>query len=645
MATSSSTNEVIQDEITVNQAAEDLEATGDGRMDLKLYRYVTTGKVDQKSDFRAIITVPFCNLFSVFRQRVEVMIYQKILGFYEWLLHMYTTYCYSGFGIPSEVELLLQINGDKVSPGRNTVLHLAASVGNTHLVTQILDRFPSLVTENNCRGDSPLHVAAHGGHLSTVRCLVEKFKKLIGEKNAEGNTALHIALENHHKKVAKFLVEQDGLISHSQNNSKKIPLCMAAEAGNLDLVQVMVVMTPADRTSVWKESSGCSILRAAIVGRNNDGEEEGVPPLALAAYISNFDAVRCLLDKYSNDAYRQDTNGFFPIFIASRNGNIKIVQEFLNHCPDLKELHDKQGRNILHVAAAYGQAKLVEYILGTTKLEMLLNERDNFGNTPLHIAVQNWHPRIVKILTRDKRVHQKILNNKEMTAFDIAEKSEVHKDMLFRWKLTFMALRLANAPRSEIQRVAKESGANDYGEKTKNNPDYLLFSRENMNTLLIVSTLVAAITFAAGFTVPGGYKNSGTDEGMATLRNTALFQIFLICNTISMYSSITVAIALIWAQAGDLKMICVAVRTILPMLGLALIMMSVAFLAGVDLVANNLTCGYVVVALGAFFIVQVVVFILPLTIPLSSKNFITHFILRGNLRLLMMVTRYEVESG
>ncbi|KAM1513947.1 hypothetical protein ACFX11_025788 [Malus domestica] len=32
--------------------------------------------------------------------------------------------------------------------------------------------------------------------------------------------------------------------------------------------------------------------------------------------------------------------------------------------------------------------------------------------------------------------------------------------------------------------------------------------RNRVNTLLVVATLVATVTFAAGFTMPGGYSNS-----------------------------------------------------------------------------------------------------------------------------------------
>ena len=59
---------------------------------------------------------------------------------------------------------------------------------------------------------------------------------------------------------------------------------------------------------------------------------------------------------------------------------------------------------------------------------------------------------------------------------------------------------------------------------------------------LLVTTLIATVSFAAGITMPGGYKSDGSDEGMANLRGKSAFKIFVIANafafcfsTISMF--------------------------------------------------------------------------------------------------------------
>ncbi|KAB5513007.1 hypothetical protein DKX38_030035 [Salix brachista] len=53
---------------------------------------------------------------------------------------------------------------------------------------------------------------------------------------------------------------------------------------------------------------------------------------------------------------------------------------------------------------------------------------------------------------------------------------------------------------------------------------------------LVVAALIATVTFAAAFTLPGGYKS---DQGTAVLAKKAAFIVFVISNAISMVLSIT----------------------------------------------------------------------------------------------------------
>lgn len=90
--------------------------------------------------------------------------------------------------------------------------------------------------------------------------------------------------------------------------------------------------------------------------------------------------------------------------------------------------------------------------------------------------------------------------------------------------------------------------------------------KDNVNALLLVATLVATVTFAAGFTIPGGFSSSPPNMAMAILANELDFCYFLVCNTLAMQCSVVTIVALIWAQLGDPELIHKAFHLAMPSL-------------------------------------------------------------------------------
>ncbi|KAK3444466.1 hypothetical protein EUGRSUZ_A00187 [Eucalyptus grandis] len=289
----------------------------------------------------------------------------------------------------------------------------------------------------------------------------------------------------------------------------------------------------------------------------------------------------------------RDMNGDIPVHIASKMGHVEHIKKLRIVSLSL----NGQGQTVLHIAAKYGRVSVVRYILSDPDLKILLNAQDNDGNTALHLAAMHSQPAALIHLVQTNGIQLSVFNNKCLFAVDIARrrKAKGHK---IRHQLAYLALACSLAgkdPLGSLESFLVRAEARDEElsvvRSGKSMPSRDII-KDYINSRLVVATLVATVTFAAGFAVPGGFNSSDTaskdDRGMATMLDNRMFQAFAICNTIAMFCSVIVVVNLIWAQIVDVDVAVAAFeRTTLP-LQIALPAMSTAFLTGVTLTIGKL---------------------------------------------------------
>ncbi|KAL2328235.1 hypothetical protein Fmac_021662 [Flemingia macrophylla] len=102
-----------------------------------------------------------------------------------------------------------------------------------------------------------------------------------------------------------------------------------------------------------------------------------------------------------------------------------MVEEFLQHEWSISFPVNRKGQNILHVAAKNGRSNLVKYLLRHLKMdEFTLNQKDDNGNTPLHLASRNLFPKVLLFISEDNMVNVNLLNNNSLTVRDVILVSE-----------------------------------------------------------------------------------------------------------------------------------------------------------------------------------------------------------------------------
>lgn len=436
-----------------------------------------------------------------------------------------------------------------VTPEGNTALHIVASL---ELAKEICEREISLLTAPNARLDTPMHCAARAGDHKMVSLLIEFATKggieaatVLKATNWEQNNALHEAAKYGHALVAKeLLMQEDAGLTCMLNGAGMSPLYLAIATGSLGVAKALllqpsseVMASPAfragpDQKTALHAAVLCSEITEDLLKRMpttaKDVDSSGKIPLHYAVSYGHRHMVKLLLDHDRSTAYVPDSDGSFPIHIAASMGNVDIVDQILQQCPDAEELLDKDGKNFLHVAM---QRDLVKKSIGKRPhLRKLLNEQDKKGNTPLHTAIEKRDEWMVYYLVRHKSVNLNIMNRDGFTPLDLAHSMLIKGDVkTFAMSRIAKCLALANAsigPRAldDLERLESYSSE---GKAIKRVAEY-------SKSYGIISVLIATVTFAAGFTLPGGY----IADGKAVLAEELNFRGFLVCDTFAFAFSI-----------------------------------------------------------------------------------------------------------
>ncbi|KAF3335025.1 ankyrin repeat-containing protein [Carex littledalei] len=462
----------------------------------------------------------------------------------------------------------------------DTILHILSENGCVNLVSTICAKDSSLLKARNVRKETPFHQAARFGHDNILRILIEhakelgdsNLKKLLSQENCLGETALHEAARHGHGAVVSTLMEEDLELAGLVNNDFVSPLYLATARGSLDMVKNMVTklrnheITPAFYSGPKKQTA----LHAAVLqvpelteellqlyseplGKGAD--ETGRTPLHFIASTGNHDMATLLLDKDPSLAYIQDSDGSFPVHTAVRMGHVKMIVLLLQRCLDSGQLLDGNGRNFLHIAVEANNLDVIFKLLKDSKNKLpispwkkmftrMANTMDNKGNTPLHLAAQHEYVHFMLSLVKNMELDLTLQNKQGLTAFDL---SVIQSDTkcgtnLRRFYSSKMKGRSStgwfqyytNQQISEIKLRAQLADDNP----TMDESEAKRISESAIAKAQLVglgSVLIATVTFAAGFTLPGG---TNLDTGNPILGRKYVFKAFVLADFTAFFLSV-----------------------------------------------------------------------------------------------------------
>ncbi|XP_006661628.1 ankyrin repeat-containing protein At5g02620-like [Oryza brachyantha] len=452
------------------------------------------------------------------------------------------------------------------TPEGNTCLHIASAHGHLGFCTHILEMNKSLLDAVNADGETPLLAAVRNGQVSLASFLLSYCRNLhmsatITKQDKHGCNALHHAIRSGHEELALALIQEEPALAKAVNKYDESPMFIAVMRNFTTIFEKLLEIPDSADGGTY----GYNALYAAFRNNNADIAKKIVqarPKLArqetngqctaiLCGVLDNkIGVLRVLLEYDFSLGYQVSTDGAPLLNCAAYRGHVEVAREILKHCPDAPFLDQRDGCTCLHKAVNAGQTKFVEFVVQSNKLRKIINIRDKDGDTALHYAIRKCYPKIVAILLKHQYRDVTMLSNSGCPPIWVPDDAVDHAKTLNWNEVSMLMLEADPEDKGEIYNLNK-SIKHQVIEKSRK--DIRSLTQTYANNTSLVAILIATITFAAAFTLPGGYSNDVGSKGLPIMGRKLAFQAFLIFDTLAMCTSLTVAFICIIARWEDLE--------------------------------------------------------------------------------------------
>ncbi|XP_032406614.1 transient receptor potential cation channel subfamily A member 1b [Xiphophorus hellerii] len=267
---------------------------------------------------------------------------------------------------------------------RSSPLHLAVRGGNFDAIRLCIATGAKIDQQQNDRC-TPLHLACTQGAIEVVKLMlstVDQVEDVINLTDGACQTPLHRATIFDHAELAEHLISLGSDLNNTDCKGNT-PLLLATSCGAWKTVALL--LSKGANVNL-KDKRGCNFLHLAILqpkGLKNLPEE-----------VLQHNSVKALLNC-------EDNEGCTPLHYACRLGIHDSVKNMLGLSGQVGlACKSKDKKSALHFAAQYGRINTCHRLLESITDSRLLNEGDERGLTPLHLASKAGHTKVVQLLLR-----------------------------------------------------------------------------------------------------------------------------------------------------------------------------------------------------------------------------------------------------
>ncbi|XP_060179653.1 ankyrin repeat-containing protein At2g01680-like [Lycium barbarum] len=284
--------------------------------------------------------------------------------------------------------------------------------------------------------------------------------------------------------VLQELLQEDALALDrlTLKSFKETPLHIAAMRGHIEFVRLIL--------------NGNQHLAAELDFQNSSA-------LHIASVKGHIEIVKDLLVVKPEMCLARDRDGRNPLHLAAIKGRVEVIKELIQIKPDeALGMITNNGENILHSCVKHNQLEALKVLMEIGFDHAFLNAKDSDGHTILHLAVADKQIETIEFLRRHPAFDLNALDGCGLTEMD--DQIQVHGDI--EHIESGESSRFTGQRRKEVNHTSRSeiSESSKYtSQKKKLEPlqkaDWI---ERDKNTLMIVASLIATVSFQAGLTPP-----------------------------------------------------------------------------------------------------------------------------------------------